>query len=54
MIQILLLGETRILPSFDVIFETLKQHKFEIVCDVDTAEFCALVDWVEVQEQSGY
>jgi hypothetical protein len=52
MIKSGLSGEWRRLSSFQNIFETLKQHNFEIVSGVDSAEVLSFVGWVEELEQS--
>jgi hypothetical protein len=44
-------GEFQRLSSFLNIFKTLKQHDFEIVSGIDTAEVLSSVNWVEALEQ---
>jgi hypothetical protein len=51
MIKTGLSGEWRKLSSFLDIFETLKQHNFEIVSGVDSEEVLAFISWVEELEQ---
>jgi hypothetical protein len=52
MIEAGLSGESRRLSSFWDIFETLKQHNFEIVSGVDSEEVFRFVGWVELLEQA--
>jgi hypothetical protein len=47
MIQSRLSVEWRRQSSFRYIFETLKQHDFEIVSGVDSSEVLSVVGWVE-------
>jgi hypothetical protein len=53
MIKTGLSNEWRRLSSFLDIFETLKQHNFEILSGVDSGEVSTFVEWVELLEQSG-